>query len=120
MPTDTTTVPTEIEQNNVAPDQTKPSFGTVKRRAGRKALVVELTSSEPASLHATVLRRRPGGRSFSRIGDARINVKQGRNVVTVPRRQRGSLRSGSYKLTLQLVDDAGNKSATKTIRFKIG
>jgi hypothetical protein len=39
--------------------------------------------------------------------------------VTLPRKARGSLRRGSYKLTLQLVDAAGNRSRVVTISFKL-
>ena len=122
MPTDTTTIqdPTQIEQNSVAQDTTKPSFvGKPKRRASSKALIVDLRSSEDATLKATVLRRPPRGRTFTRTGDASMHVNQGKNLVTLPRKAGGKLRSGSYKLRLQLVDAAGNRSATATISFKI-
>ena len=46
-------------------------------------------------------------------------MKQGKNVVTLPRKAGSSLRSGSYKVRLQLVDVAGNRSATKTLSFKL-
>lgn len=98
----------------------KPSFvGTPRRRSSRKALVLELRSSDPAKLTATILRRPPRGRTFSRIGNPSVDVEQGRNVVTLPRKQRGSLRSGSYKLELQLIDAAGNRSTAITLSFKI-
>jgi hypothetical protein len=69
-------------------------------------------------LHATVFRRPPGGRAFARISEASLHVTQGRNVVTLPRKT-GSLRSGAYRVKLQLVDAAGNKSAAKTLVVKI-
>jgi plastocyanin len=120
MPTDTITNPTEIEQNSVADDARAPSFvGKPKRRASRKSLIVELRSSEDGTLKATVLRRPPGGRSFSRISEASLHVKQGKNVATLPRKAGGRLRSGSYRVKLQLVDAAGNKSSTKTLSFKL-
>jgi hypothetical protein len=37
----------------------------------------------------------------------------------LPRAARGSLRSGAYRVRLQLVDAAGNKSATRTLGFKL-
>jgi hypothetical protein len=46
-------------------------------------------------------------------------VSKGKNVVTLPRKPKGSLRSGSYKVKLQLVDAAGNKSPTRTLTFKL-
>ena len=120
QPTDTITVPTEIEQNTVTPDTTKPSFVSgPKRRASRKSLMVTFSSSEDATLEATVFRRPPRGRSFSRISEASLRVQQGRNVVTLPRKARGALRSGSYRVRLQLADAAGNTSAVKTLSFKI-
>lgn len=117
QPTDTTTVPTET--TGQALDTTAPSLTGVKRRASRKSLIVELRSSEPAVLKATVYRRAPGGQSFSRVGDASLKVKQGKNVVTLPRKAAGSLRSGSYRIKLQLVDYARNSSTTKTLSFKL-
>jgi hypothetical protein len=44
-------------------------------------------------------------------------VKQGKNVVMLLRKSR--LRSGAYRVRLQLVDAAGNRSATKTLNFKL-
>ena len=113
--TDTITVPT---QTTGAPaDTTAPAFtGKLKRRSSRKSLVLEVGSSEAATLKATVLRRPPRGRSFSQTSQATVKVGQGKNVVTLPRT---SIRKGSYRVKLLLVDDAGNKSATKTLVFKI-
>jgi plastocyanin len=112
MPTDTTTTPTPT-------DTSAPAFvGTPKRRASRKSLVLEVRLSEQATLRATVFRRPPGGRSFARVSDASVRVKQGKNVVTLPRKT-GSLRSGAYRVRLQLVDAAGNKSPAKTLSFKV-
>jgi plastocyanin len=116
QPTDTITVPTQTQTAPV--DTTAPAFvGTPRRRARRKAaLILELHSSEDATLKAGVFRRRPGGRSFTRISEAALAVEKGRNVKKLPRTR---VRSGAYRVKLQLVDGAGNKSATKTISFKI-
>jgi plastocyanin len=117
QPTETITTPTQTEQTTVTGDKTAPAFsGKVKRRASRKALVLELGSSETATLRATVFRRAPGRRSFARVSDASLHVKQGKNVVKVPR---AALRRGAYRVKLQLVDAAGNRSAAKTLSFKI-
>ena len=117
QPTDTITTPT---QTTPAPDTTAPAFvGKLKRKASRKSLILDFSSSEDAALKANVSRRKPGARSYTKIGEASLKVKQGHNVVTLPRRAGGALRSGSYKVNLQLVDDAGNKSATKTLTFKL-
>jgi plastocyanin len=118
QPTDTTTVPTQTGQSTA--DTTAPGFtGKIKRRSSRKALTLELSATEPATLKTTVFRRPPRGRTFTRVGQASLHVKKGRNVVSLPRKARGSLRSGSYRLKLQLVDAAGNKSVTKTLTFKL-
>jgi hypothetical protein len=112
-------VPIQTTQTPAA-DTTAPGFtGKVKRRSSRKALILELTSTEPATLKAKVLRRPPRGRTFSRVGQSSVEVKQGKNVVTLPRKASGRLRSGGYRVQLQLQDAAGNKSATKTISFKL-
>ena len=115
-PTDTTTTPTQTTQyDTVAPHFTsKP-----KRRASRKSLILDFGASEAGKLSAAVFRRAPGKRSFSSVGSASLKVRQGHDVVTLPRRASGRLRSGSYRVTLQLVDAAGNKSATKTLLFKL-
>jgi plastocyanin len=116
MPTDTTTTPTE---QTTPTDTSAPAFvGTPKRRASRKSLVLEVRPSEQATLRATVFRRPPGGRSFARVSEASVRVKQGKNVVTLPRKT-GSLRSGAYRVRLQLVDAAGNKSLARTLSFKV-
>ena len=116
-PTDTTTTPTGTQPA----DTTAPHFTSKpKRRASRKSLIVEFGSSEEATLVATVSRRAPGTKSFKHVGSASKQVKKGHDVVTLPRRASGSLRSGAYRVTLQLTDAAGNRSATKVLLFKIG
>lgn len=117
QPTDTTTAPTQTQ--SVA-DTTAPAFtGRLRRRASRRALVVELGASEDATLELAVFRRAAHAHSFSRVGQASLKVRSGRNVVTVPRRAAGRLRSGSYRVRLQLVDAARNRSATRTLSFKL-
>jgi plastocyanin len=121
QPTDTTTVPagTQTQTQTVAADTTAPSFSAKpKRRASRSALIVTFSSSEDATLKAGVFRRPPRGRSFGRISRRSLQVKQGRNVVTLIRKL-GKRRAGAYRVKLQLIDAAGNKSAAKTISFKI-
>jgi plastocyanin len=122
QPTDTITYPTPTQtQTTTAPaaDTTKPAFsGSVKRRASRTALIITLSSSEDATLNASVFRRPPQGRSFSRISRRSVQLKQGKNVVTLIRKL-GKRRAGAYRVKLQLEDAAGNKSATKTLNFKI-
>jgi plastocyanin len=118
--TETTTVPTQTQAAPAPADATAPSFtGKLKRRPSRKALTLEFGSTEAGTLKASVYRRPPRGRAFSRISQASLKVKQGHNVVTLPRKPNSALRRGSYKVKLQLVDVAGNKSGTKTLRFKI-
>jgi plastocyanin len=119
QPTDTVTNPdpSQTEQTTVMADRTAPAFtGKLKRRSARRALVLELGSSEPATLRTTTFRRAPGGRSFARIGQASLHVKRGRNVVRV---SRATLRNGAYRVRLQLADAAGNRSRVKTLSFKI-
>ena len=121
-PTQTQTTATETTPTQSQPvdDMTAPAFtGKLRRRASRRSLVIELGSSEDATLKATVSRRAPSARSFTRLGRASLTVHAGRNVVTLPRKAGGGGRSGSYRVTLQLVDAAGNKSATRTLRFKL-
>jgi plastocyanin len=123
QPTDAITNPTqtqtETQTTNAAPaDTTKPALGSVKRRASRTALIVTLTSSEDAVLKATVSRRPPRGRSFGRLSQKSVQVKQGKNVVTLMRLAK-SRRSGAFRIKLQLVDAAGNRSLPKTLNFKI-
>jgi plastocyanin len=120
QPTDTTTTPTQTQTETTAADTTAPAFtGKIKRRASRKSLVLDFRSSEDATLHATIFRRPPHGRAFAQVGQASAKVRTGHNVVTLPRKAGGSGRSGSYRVKLQLVDAAGNKSATKTLSYKL-
>jgi plastocyanin len=120
MPTDTTTSPAQVEQNTIAEDKTAPSFtGKLKRKSSRRSLIVELGSSKDAALDATVFRRAPGARSFRRVGAASMNVKAGRNTVTLPRKAAGKMRSGAYRVKLALEDAAGNRSGTRVLNFKI-
>jgi plastocyanin len=117
QPTDTATVPTQTQ--TVVADTTAPAFSAKpKRRASRTALIVTFSSSEDATLKAAVFRRPPRGRSFARISRRSVAVKQGKDTVTLIRKL-GKRRAGAYRVKLQLVDAAGNKSATKTLSFKI-
>jgi plastocyanin len=120
QPTDTITVPTQTQTTTTtAADTAAPTFtGKVKRRASRKALIVEFGSSEDATLKASVFRRLPHGRTFKRLSQKSLQLKQGKNVVTLLRFAK-SRRSGAFRVKLQLVDAAGNKSATKTLSFKL-
>ncbi|HEX4734822.1 MAG TPA: plastocyanin/azurin family copper-binding protein [Thermoleophilaceae bacterium] len=119
QPTDTTTVPTQKQTTTVVTDTTAPSFSAKpKRRASRTALIVTFTASEDATLKASVYRRPPRGRSFGRVSRRSLQVKLGKNLVTLIRKL-GKRRAGAYRVKLQLVDAAGNKSAARTISFKI-
>ena len=120
--TDTTTQPTNTTPTNTAPapDTTAPAFtGKLKRKASRTSLILQLGSTEDATLDVAVFRRPPGKRSFTKVGQASLNVKQGRNTVTVPRKAAGKVRSGAYRVKLKLVDAAGNESASRTLVYKI-
>jgi plastocyanin len=122
-PTQTTPTQTQttITESQPAADTTAPRFtGRLKRRSSRKALIIDLGSSEAAKLKATVSRRAPGKRTFSKVGQASVDVDEGRNVVKLPRKASGKLRTGAYKVKLVLVDAAGNSSAAKTLQFKLG
>jgi plastocyanin len=117
--TDTSTTPTQTETQTTA-DRTGPAFtGKLKRRSSRQSLIIDLGSSEDAALKATVFRRAPGSQSFRKVGQASVAVKAGRNVVKLPRKAGGSGRSGAYRVKLQLVDAAGNKSGTRVLSYKL-
>src|SRR4051794_8604519 len=118
QPTDTTTAPTT--QTGPAADTSAPAFtGKLKRRSSRKSLVIELGASEKAVLHAAVFRRAPGAHAYKQVGQTSAGVKVGRNVVTLSRKAGGSGRSGAYRVKLQLVDAAGNRSATRALSYKL-
>lgn len=110
---------TQIQTPSTSTDTTAPTFtGKIKRRAGRTSLILTFSSSEEATLGATVFRRPPSRHSFTRISQSSIHVKQGKNVVTLLRKF-GKARRGAYRVQLQLVDAAGNKSTAKTLSFKL-
>jgi plastocyanin len=119
--TQTQTTTTQTGTNTVpSEDTTVPRFvGKPKRRASRKALIVEFRSSEAGDVETTVSRRAPRARSFRRVGRGTAAMKQGRNVLRLSRRVAGSVRKGAYRIRLVLIDDAGNRSAPRTINFKI-
>jgi plastocyanin len=126
--TTTTTTPTQTQtttqttptQTTPAADTTAPSFtSAVKRKASRTSLILTFSASEDGTLKATVSRRAPGARSFRRVGRASVPVHKGRNTVKLPRRASGKLRRGSYRVTLVLVDAAGNVSSRRILKFKI-
>lgn len=110
QPTETTTTPAP------APDPTAPAFvGKLKRRASRKAIVLDFTSSEVGTLQATVYRRAPHARHYRRMARSSLAVAAGRNVVKLTRPR---LRPGAYRVRLQLIDAAGNASPVATIAFR--
>ena len=122
-----TTPPPDTQPTDTTPTQTQPAADTTaphftskpKRRASRRSLILDFGSSEDGKLLTTVFRRPPGSHRFSRVGGATLSEHKGHNVVTLPRKASGSLRSGVYRVTLQLVDVAGNKSGTKVLLFKL-
>jgi hypothetical protein len=119
-PSGTTPTQTTLTQATPAPDTTAPSFtGKLRRKASRKLLLIQLGSSEDATLTATVFRRPPRGHTFARVGQASLAVKAGRNTVSLPRKARGAMRSGAYRVKLFLEDGAGNRSGTRALVFKI-
>lgn len=122
QPTETATTPTQTT-TITAPspaDTTAPRIvGRPKAHARRTTLTLTLKVSEAANLHVTVLRRPPRAHAYSRIGEATVKVRAGRNTVRLPRRASGSLRRGAYRLRLQLTDAAGNRSGTATLAFKL-
>jgi hypothetical protein len=48
-----------------------------------------------------------------------MKVSSGANTLTVPHKAAGTLRSGSYRVSLTLVDAAGNRSLTRLLSFKL-
>jgi hypothetical protein len=48
-----------------------------------------------------------------------MKVSSGANTLTVPRKAAGTLRSGSYRVKLTLVDTAGNRSLPRLFNFKL-
>lgn len=100
-------------------DTTPPTMTNLRRRSSRRSLILVFRSSEQGSLHATVARRAPRARSFTRLGRASLDIEQGRNVVRLPRKAAGSLRAGAYRVRLVLEDDIGNRSAPRILRFKL-
>jgi hypothetical protein len=91
----------------------------VKRGSGSKALSLQFGASEDGTLTATVFRKSPRGRKFARVGRATLNVRAGTNKVTLSRKVTGKLRVASYRITLALADAAGNRSAARTLKFKL-
>src|SRR3954451_5970910 len=114
QPTDTITTPQTGTETLPAADTSAPAFtGKLKRRASKKSLILEFGSSEAGTLKATVTRRAPKAKSFKKVGEASLKAKHGHNVVTLPRKAAGSMRAGAYRVKLQLIDAAGNKSPTR-------
>jgi plastocyanin len=117
-PTQTTTVPTQT--TGTSADTKAPLFtGAIRKLAGRKSLKLELTTSEDATLTATVFRKPPRGRSFARVGRASLNVHTGRNRVTLPPKATAGLRNGAYRISLVLADAAGNRSPARMFTYKL-
>lgn len=112
MPTDTTTVPT-------GSDTTDPRFdGRVGHKVTKKTVVLSVSSTEPGKLIVTVLRRKPGTKRYVQVSQRTVAVEGGDNSIKLARRT-GAAGKGSFRVTLQLVDAAGNKSAKNTVNFKI-
>ena len=110
------TTPTYTQTGSA--DTTAPAFtGKLRRRVSRTALVLELGSSEDATLSATVFRRPPHAHSFTRLGKSSAAVHAGHNVV---RLRRFKPRSGAYRVRLVLTDAADNASRPHTLVFKVG
>jgi hypothetical protein len=129
---------TDVEDSEVKPDKTKPVVSKARlsrkkfRAAARGASIatkvgttVRLTLSEPAGMRFRVercakVRKHKCRRyklvkgSFSKAGKAGSN-----SVRFTGRVRRKKLKPGMYRLRIQCVDKAGNKSKFKRLPFRI-
>ncbi len=97
-----------------------PTPFSVARRAtavsAARGTVIRYTLSEPAAVALRFYRARTG----RRVGTLRRAGRTGRNRVAFSGRiGRRALRPGRYRLRLTAVDAAGNRSVTRTRRFRI-
>jgi plastocyanin len=96
-----------------------PRFvGKLARKADKKTIVVNLGASKAATLKTKITRKNPGQPKFVSIGSASSKVKKGRNLVKLPRKAAGSMKKGSYKLTVYL-SAGGLKSKTRSLKFRV-
>lgn len=98
--------PPAAPRATVPRDRLAPTLLRVKR-TGR---VARFTLGERAKVTLTVERRK--GRRWVRVARITKRLAPGRRAVTFPK-----LARGSYRLKLQAVDAAGNRSSTRTVRF---
>ena len=101
---------------------------TVSRRATPVAAAaggttIRYTLSEPAAVTLRLQRsvaRRGGGRRFVAAGTLRRTGVAGSNKVPFSGRiGRRALRPGAYRVVVKATDAAGNRSASRTVKFKI-
>ena len=97
--------------DRVAPRLTR--LKVVRRRGGGRAL--RLRASEPVRLSIDVRKARSGGRRFRRVRTVRRRTRAGATRVALGRLPG----AGRYRLVVSARDAAGNRAATRRIRFRV-
>jgi hypothetical protein len=94
-------------------DFTAPVVSRFKAlKKGRKVTGFTFASSEPG--FATLSYQRKKGKKYKSAGTQRKIAVAGANVV-----KRKKLKKGSYRVTLRILDSAGNESSAKKLTFKV-
>ncbi len=102
--------PPPAVQDKRAPALSKLSVSRPRRGGVRLALTLD----EPASVRLSL--RRKSGRTYRTVRASTRRLKRGRTTVTVTSKR---LRKGSYRLVVSATDARGNRSASRTLSFRV-
>jgi plastocyanin len=118
-PTQTTPTGTTPTQTTPGPaDTTAPGFSSLRRVPSRTAITLAYRLSEDANLDTTISRRTPGAKRFKRVEVRTDALDKGTHRVTLRRVKKG-LPRGTWRLRMVLEDLAENRSAVRTLTFKV-
>jgi len=96
------------------PDRAAPALSKLSLSRPRGGVRLALTLDEPATVRLSL--RRKSGRTYRTVRALQRRLKRGRTTVTVTSKRP---RAGRYRLVVTATDATGNRSASRTIAFRV-
>jgi plastocyanin len=108
--------PAGSASTDAGPDRTRPRLGSLRAvlRAGRRASRLLITVDEDVRIDLT-LRAIGRSRDANRTRRLRLFARRGTHTLTLPKM---TLTAARYSVTVRVVDQAGNRSASSTMTVR--
>jgi hypothetical protein len=104
------------DAGSAGPDRTRPRLGSLRAvlRAGRRASRLLIAVDEDVRIDVT-LRAIGRSRDANRTRRLRLFARRGTHTLTLPTM---TLTAARYSVTVRVVDQAGNRSASRTMTVR--